>query len=180
MKKSTAGAAVMSLAVFGHGINGLYAICLQPCPHIRGSIMPRILSAGVACSLSAGQSQRRVARERRKLCGARLQPHQASASSVGLGSVLHRCASGASLIACPHMLLTVRCLHTWQDRPRDCVRATPQSWALCCQASRYAHEHVRLVRLHSRTEEHGRRGRARCVSASALNFTSFVRSRARM
>ena len=130
--------------------------------------------------MSAGQSQRRVARERRKLCGARLQPHQASASSVGLGSVLHRCASGASLIACPHMLLTVRCLHTWQDRPRDCVRATPQSWALCCQTTRYAHEHVRLVRLHSRTEEHGRRGRARCVSASALNFTSFVRSRARM
>ena len=81
---------------------------------------------------------------------------------MGLGVLLHRCALGAALITCPHTLLTVRCLHAWQDRSRDCVQATPRSWALCCRAARYAHKHVRLVRVQSNGEERDRRDRARC------------------
>ena len=91
---------------------------------------------------------------------------------MGLGVLLHRCASGAALIACPRTLLTVRCLHAWQDRSRGCDRATPRSLALCCRDARYARDHVLLVRVQSNSDERGRRDRERWVVCMRTEFTA--------
>ena len=105
MNKSLVGAAVASLTFFGHAIDDATAVYRESMPDITSSSCPASRSIAVDRSLSAGQSQSRVAKERGKLCGARLQPLQGGAPSVGRGVLLHRCATGAAWIGCPCTLL---------------------------------------------------------------------------
>ena len=107
--------------------------------------------------LCEGQSQSRIAQERRKLCGARLQPLQGGASLVPHRILLHRCATGAPQIGCPRTLLTSCCVRAWQDRSRDCLRASPRSWAVCSPTLRPARAGMRLVGGLGRSEERDRR-----------------------
>ena len=72
---------------------------------------------------------------------------------MGRGVLLHRCAIGAPWIGYPHPLLTSCCVRAWQDRSRDCLRASPRSWALWWPTLRDRHDGVRLVGLRGRSEE---------------------------
>ena len=83
--------------------------------------------------------------------------------------LLHRCASPASHIACPRALLTSCCLRAWQDRSRDCLRASPQSMALSWPTARDLRDGVRLMGVPGRSEERGHRDRAIC-SVCLLTF----------
>ena len=94
--KSLVGAAVASLTFFDHGIQAPTAICLHTSPNILGSACLCYAQLQSPESLSAGESQSRVAKERAKLCGARLHPLQGRAPPVGRGDFLHRCATGAA------------------------------------------------------------------------------------
>ena len=119
-------------------------------------------STAVGRSLFAGQTQRRVAKQHRKQCGAQLQPPRGGEPSVGRGVLLRRCATGASWIGYPRTLLTSRCVHAWQDRSRDLSRASQRSWPLCSPNIRAAHAGMRLVGAPDHSEERGRRD---CVMA---------------
>jgi hypothetical protein len=110
MSKSLAGAAVTLLIVFDHGIDAPTATFLHTVPNILGSACLCYAQLQSPESLSAGRIQRRVAKERVKLCGAPLQPLQGGESSVGHGFLLRRCATGALWIGCPRSLLTSRCV----------------------------------------------------------------------
>ena len=118
MNNSLTGASVTSLAFFCHGINALPAVypdTTPRCPFLHAMYLAQLQ---LADPLFAGQTQRRVAKQHRTLCGAQLQPPQGSESSVGLGVLLRRCASAASHIACPRTLLTSRgvcALRAWKD-----------------------------------------------------------------
>ena len=152
MTKWLAGVAVSSLAVFYHGINGPTGARLETAPNFLAIHIPASRSMKVGRFLFAGSSQSRVEQECLKLHGASLQALQGSESSVGRRVLLHRCATGAAWIGCPRTLLTSRCVRAWQDRSRDCLRASPRSRALCSPTIRAARADVRLIGVSGRSE----------------------------
>jgi len=115
MYKSLAGAAVTSLTAFGHIIDTPIAVCLDTTPNIPSPLCHASAQLYFDQFLSEGPFQSSVDQERTKLCGSSLQPLRGSASSVGLGVLLRRCATVASWIGCPRSLLTSCCVHVWQD-----------------------------------------------------------------
>ena len=126
--------------------------------------------------LSEGPFQSSVDQERTKLCGSSLQPLRGSASSVGLGVLLRRCATVASWIGCPRSLLTSCCVHAWQDRSRGHLRASPRSRALSWPTTRALIDAVRLIGVLSRCEERARHDCAQlhsCVCAKSTDVCSY-------
>ena len=79
---------------------------------------------------------------------------------MGRGVLLHRCATGAAWISCPRTLLTSCCVRAWQDRSRDCLRASSRSMALSWLTARNLRDDVRPVGVRGRSEERSHRDRA--------------------
>ena len=120
--KSLGGAALTFLTAFGHAIDAPTTVCFETTANILNSSCHAHHSPAVDQFLSAGPFQSRVETERTKLGDSRLQPLQGGAPSVGLGVILHRCATGASRIRCLRTPLTSCCVRAWQDSSRVCLR----------------------------------------------------------
>ena len=147
------GVRVVSLIVSCHAMNALKGARPDSPPNIHASTAQHVAHMRSIKSLFAGPENRRVQYERVRQSGVPLQPLQGGAPSVGRGVLLHRCATGAAWISCPCTLLTSCCVRAWQDRSRNCLRASPRSSALWWPTLRDRHDGVRLLGLRGRSEK---------------------------